>query len=236
MQCCRENKSLAFVILDLGEQIQKMEQMLQNFCQNYAPVNNPQSELETRIDKFLTDVRNAFNMGSVEKLESSAPSPGALPASGSLLPPSSLPSPPALPRIYPHTHPPHTALPLTPVEPTHPSTPPPPHTAGPSQPFTPPLPPPPAAPSFASVVGSRHIQPQSALAVQDGQADFTVVDRKKMRKGTTERHESKQQALRGARVNINCRWAPTGIAKHYVSLPKQGVAMATISQRIVCRE
>ena len=33
-------------------------------------------------------------------------------------------------------------------------------------------------------------------------------------------------------MNINCRWAPTGIAKLWVSLPKQGVAMGTISRRI----
>ena len=33
-------------------------------------------------------------------------------------------------------------------------------------------------------------------------------------------------------MNIDCRWAPTGIAKLWVSLPKQGVAMATISRRI----
>ena len=30
----REDKSLASAILDLGEHMQKMEQMLQNFCQN----------------------------------------------------------------------------------------------------------------------------------------------------------------------------------------------------------
>ena len=59
-----------------------------------------------------------------------------------------------------------------------------------------------------------------------------VVDRKKMRKGTTERSGSKQQAMRGTGVNIDCRWAPTGITKLWVSLPKQGVAMATISRRI----
>ena len=33
-------------------------------------------------------------------------------------------------------------------------------------------------------------------------------------------------------MNIDCRWAPTGVAKLWVSLPKQGVAMATISRRI----
>ena len=65
-----------------------------------------------------------------------------------------------------------------------------------------------------------------------GGADFTVGDRKKMRKGITERSGSKQQALRGTGVNIDCRWAPTGIAMLCVSLPKQGVVMATISRRI----
>ena len=133
--------------------------MLRDFYQNYAPINNPQSEVETKIYKFLTGVRNASNIGSAAKLQSSAPSPGAQPASGRFLPPSSLPSPPALPPIYPHTPPPHTALPLTPVEPTHPSTPPPPPTAGPIQPSTAPLPPPPAVPLFASVLGSGQVQP-----------------------------------------------------------------------------
>ena len=47
-----------------------------------------------------------------------------------------------------------------------------------------------------------------------------VVDRKKMRKGTTERSGSEQQALRGTGVDIDCRWAPTGITKLWVSLPK----------------
>ena len=145
----RENKSLASAILDLGEQMQKMEQTLRDICQNYAPINNPQSEVETRIDKFLTGVRNAANIGSAEKQQSSAPSRGAQPASGSLLPPSSLPSPPALPPIYPHTPLSHTAVPLTRVEPTHPSTPPPPHTAGPIQPSIPPLLPPSVAPHLA---------------------------------------------------------------------------------------
>ena len=65
--------------------------------------------------------------------------------------------------------------------------------------------PPDVAPTFASVLGSRPEQPQSALAVRDEIADFTVVDRKKMRKGSTEAHESKQQALRGTGVNIDCR-------------------------------
>ena len=130
-----------------------------------------------------------------------------------------------------HPPPPHTALRLTPVEPTHPSTPPSPHTAGPIQPSTPPLPPPPTAPSLASVVGSGQVKPKSALAVQDGGVHFTVVNRKKMRNGTTERHESKQKALRVMGVNIDCRWAPTDIAKIFVSLPKQGVPITTISQR-----
>ena len=68
--------------------------------------------------------------------------------------------------------------------------------------------------------------------MRDKIADFTVVDRKKIRKGSTERHESKQKVLRGTGVNIDCRWAPSGIGKLGVSRPKQGVAMATISRRI----
>ena len=39
-------------------------------------------------------------------------------------------------------------------------------------------------------------------------------------------------ALRGTEVNIDCKWAPTFIAKLWVSLPKQGVAITTISRRI----
>ena len=102
------------------------------------------------------------------------------------------------------THPqPHTPVPLTPAEPTRPSSSRPPHTAGPTQPSTPPLPPSPTAPSFANVVGSRQEQSQSTLAVPDDGADFTVVDRQKIRNGTTERSGSKQQALRGTGVNIN---------------------------------
>ena len=68
----RENKSLASAILDLGEQIQKMKQMLQNFCQNYVPINNPRSEIEARIYDFLTDARNISNRGSAETLQSAA--------------------------------------------------------------------------------------------------------------------------------------------------------------------
>ena len=85
----RENKPLASAILDFGEQMQKMEQMLRDFCQKYAPINNPQSEVETRIDEFLTGVRNASNMGSAEKLQSAAPFAGAQPAS-------------CFPQVYPH--------------------------------------------------------------------------------------------------------------------------------------
>ena len=80
----RENKSLTSAIQDLPEQMQKIEQMLRDFCQNYVPTNNPQSEVETRMDEFLTGVRNASNMGSAEKLQSSAQSPGVQPASCSL--------------------------------------------------------------------------------------------------------------------------------------------------------
>ena len=90
----------------------------------------------------------------------------------------------------------------------------------------------PAAPAFASVLGSRPEQPQAELAVKDKGADFTVIDRKKMRKGTTEGHEIKQQELRGTEVNIYCRWAPPFFGKLWVSLPKHGVAMATISRKI----
>ena len=64
----RENKSLASAILDLGKQMQKMEQILQDFRQKYAPINNPQSEVDTRIDEFITGIRNASNMGSAEKI------------------------------------------------------------------------------------------------------------------------------------------------------------------------
>ena len=42
----RENKSLASAILDLREQIQKLNQVQQDFCQNYVPINNPQGEVE----------------------------------------------------------------------------------------------------------------------------------------------------------------------------------------------
>ena len=50
----RQNKSLASAILELGEQMQMIEQLLRDFCQNYAQINNPQSEVGTRIDEFLT--------------------------------------------------------------------------------------------------------------------------------------------------------------------------------------
>ena len=55
---------------------------------------------------------------------------------------------------------------------------------------------------------------------------------RKKRKVSRERHESKQQAQRGTGVNIDCRWAPPGIVKLWVSLPKQGAAVTTISRRI----
>ena len=90
----KENKCLASAILNLEEQMQEMEQMLLRVCQKYAPVNNSQSEVEARIEEFLNGVRNASNIGSAEKLESSAPFPGAQLAANSLLSPSSLPSPP----------------------------------------------------------------------------------------------------------------------------------------------
>ena len=52
-----------------------MKQMLRNFCQNYVPMNNPQSEVEARIDEFLTDARNVPSRGSAETLQSAAASP-----------------------------------------------------------------------------------------------------------------------------------------------------------------
>ena len=58
----------ASAILDLWEQMQNMEQMLPDFCRNYAPINNLQSEVETRIGQFLTDARNVSNWCSAETL------------------------------------------------------------------------------------------------------------------------------------------------------------------------
>ena len=43
-------------------------------------------------------------------------------------------------------------------------------------------------------------KPQSAPAVQNEEADFTVVDRRKKIKVSRERHESKQQAQRGTSI------------------------------------
>ena len=71
----RENKSIA--ILDIAEQMQKMEQILRDFYQNYAPINKPQSEVEARIDEFLTYARNVSNRCSAETPQSAAASPGA---------------------------------------------------------------------------------------------------------------------------------------------------------------
>ena len=77
----RENQSLSFAILDLDVQIQNMEDMLHDFGPNYVSINNPQSEVETRMDEFLTDVRNSSNIRSDERLRPDAQSPGARPAS-----------------------------------------------------------------------------------------------------------------------------------------------------------
>ena len=68
--------------------------------------------------------------------------------------------------------------------------------------------------------------------MQNEETDFTIIDRKKKTKVSRERHKSKQQAQRGNGVNIDCRWAPPGIAKLLVLLPKQGSAMTRISRRI----
>ena len=61
-----------------------MEQILHNFCQNYVPLNKPQSEVEARIDEFLTDERNVSNRCRAETLQSAAASSGAQPPSDSL--------------------------------------------------------------------------------------------------------------------------------------------------------
>ena len=98
----RENKSLASAILDLGEQIQQMKQMLRVFCQNNIPMKNPQSEVEARIDELLTDARNVSNRGSTKTLQSAA----ALPSQRSLSISAEGP-------IYPYTPPPHTPAPPT---------------------------------------------------------------------------------------------------------------------------
>ena len=108
----RENKSLASAILDLGEQMQKMEQILWDFCKNYASINNPLNEVETRIDNFLTAARNVSNKYIAKTLQSAASSQGAQPASDSLSSPSSLQSSPSLSisaegAIYPYTAAPH---------------------------------------------------------------------------------------------------------------------------------
>ena len=170
----RENKSLASAILYLGEQIQQMKQMLRDFCQNYVHMNNPQSEVEARIYEFLTDARNVSNRGSAETLQSAAASPSQRSVSISVEGP-----------IYPYTPPPHTPAPPTPAEPTHPSTPTPLHTAvplpstGSIEPPPSPLPPHPSSPTFASVVRGGADKPQSAPAVQNKEADFTVVNKEK---------------------------------------------------------
>ena len=126
-----------------------MKQMLQDFCQNNFPMNNPQSEVEARIDEFLTDARNVSNRDRVEALQSAAASPSQRSLSMSAESP-----------IYPNTPPPHTPAPPTPAE-THPSTPPPLITAvpllstGAMQPSPSPLPPHSSSPTFASVLGGR---------------------------------------------------------------------------------
>ena len=116
----RENESLASAILDLGEQIQQIKQMLRDFCQNYAPMNNPQSEVEARIDEFLTDARNVSTRDSAETLQSAAASSSQRFLGMSVEGP-----------IYSYTPLPHTPAPPMLAEPTHPSNPLPLHTAVP---------------------------------------------------------------------------------------------------------
>ena len=170
----RENKSLASAILDLGEQIQQMKQMLRDFCQNYVPMNNPQREVEARIDEFLTDARNVSNRGSAETLQSAGASPSQRSLSISAEGP-----------IYPYTPPPRTLPHLCRLNPPIPV----PHRPSilpclcpPLGPFTPlpsPLPPHPSSPTIASVVGGRAEKPQSALAVQNEKAYFTCRQKEK---------------------------------------------------------
>ena len=65
----RDNKSLASAILDIVEQMQKMEQILRDYCQSYVPRNNPPSEAEERIDELFTDAVNVSNRCSAETLQ-----------------------------------------------------------------------------------------------------------------------------------------------------------------------
>ena len=152
---------------------QNMEQILRDFCQNYAMINNQQSEVEAKIDEFATGVRNVSNMGSAKKRQASAASPSAQPLISLKLTLNTIPT------IDPHTPPPYIAVPSTPDEPTDPSTSPPPilgyHHAQQCQFNLPPLLY--HSITFASVLGSNPEQPKSALAVRDEIADFTVVDR-----------------------------------------------------------
>ena len=76
-----------------------MKQMLWDFCQNNVPMNNPQSEVEARIEKFLTDARNVSNRGSAETQpqQSAAASPSQRSISISVEG-----------QIYPYIPPPHT--------------------------------------------------------------------------------------------------------------------------------
>ena len=163
---------IAVLIINCSTYVYK--KMLQDFCQNNTPMNNPQNEVEARIDEFLTDARNVSNRGRAEALQSAAASPSQRPLSMSAEGP-----------IYPYIPPPHTPAPPTPAGPTHPSTPPPLITAvpllstGAMQPSPSPLPPHSSSPTFASVLGGRADKPQFAPAVQNEEADFTVVDRKK---------------------------------------------------------
>ena len=165
---------------------------------------------------------------AVLKCKCSASSLGAQPASDSLLP-----------QAYPYlpsSHlPSHTAPPYCCV--THPSTTPLPNTAIPTvhcrahstiHPYS-------AASPHSPYVCQCPREQTRATTICTSCAEWDswfLVNRKKMRKVSTERHESKQNALRGIEVNINYRWAPLCITKVWVSLPKQGVAMSTRSRRI----
>ena len=173
-------------------------------------------------------------------LRCAAPSPGSRPAPGSFSSLSSLPSPPSLSisaegPFYPHTPPP-ILLPYPPL-----LNPPIPLLHRPSillchcsllgtfnpGPLHHRLP---RISNDCQCVRSRTDHLQYTLAVQNEGTDSTVVDSKKRRKVSTDRHESKQ-AQWGTGVNIDCRCAPQGIAMLWVSLPRQGAAMTTISMR-----
>ena len=193
------------------------------------------------MDEFLTDARNVSNRSRAEMLQSPDPSPRAQPASDSLSSPSKLSSPPSFSisaegSIYTHSPPPYTTAPPPLLNPLIPLL---------HRPFILrattlnqvhlppplPLPPPSASPTFASMLGEQSRSSTICTSCAEWGSCLHCCRQKEKEKVSKERHESKQQAQRCTGVNIDCRWAPPGIAKFWASLPKQGVAMITISQR-----